>query len=149
MKFFHLSRAGRLTRLCLFAGSIALGFSAIASAQNVCMIKAQMLEGKYVFAGRGYNIVAGVAQPKAIVEVINFNGDGTLSVPAATVSINGFVAQAPAGGTGTYTVESSCAGTLTFANGPRFDIFVSTKGDKIWMIQTNPNTVLQGEATKQ
>jgi hypothetical protein len=31
-------------------------------------------------------IVGGVQQPKAIVEVIAFNGDGTLDVPAATVS---------------------------------------------------------------
>ena len=149
MRFFDLSRAIRLTRLCLFAGAIALGFSGIASAQNLCPVKAQMLQGKYVFAGSGYNIVAGVAQPKALVEVINFNGDGTLSVPAATVTINGVIAQAPSGGTGSYTLDSSCAGTLTFSNGPSFDIFVSSKGDKIWMIQTNPNTVLQGEATKQ
>jgi hypothetical protein len=35
------------------------------------------LRGSYVFTAHGWNIVGGVAQPKAIVEGINFNGDGT------------------------------------------------------------------------
>ena len=39
------------------------------------------LRGTYVFSARGFNIVAGLAQPKAIVEVVEFNGDGTLSAP--------------------------------------------------------------------
>jgi hypothetical protein len=47
------------------------------------------LRGSYVFAATGYDIVGGVAQPKAIVEAIDFHGDGTLSVPAVTVSVNG------------------------------------------------------------
>ena len=34
---------------------------------------------------------AGVAQPKAIVEGIDFNGDGTLTSPFSTVSINGVI----------------------------------------------------------
>jgi hypothetical protein len=52
------------------------------------------LQGRYIFSARGFTIVPGiaqpnatvpsVAQPKAIVEVIDFNGDGTLSVPEAT-----------------------------------------------------------------
>ena len=52
-----------------------------------CTLKT--LRGTYVFAATGYNIVSGIAQPKAIVEVIEFHGDGTLSVPAATRSVNG------------------------------------------------------------
>ena len=47
------------------------------------------LDGLYVFTAPGFNIVAGVPQPKAIVELIDFHGDGELTVPAATVSING------------------------------------------------------------
>src|SRR6266496_5892022 len=46
----------------------------------------ETLHGSYVFTAHGFNIVNGVAQPKAIVEGIDFNGDGTLSVPFATVS---------------------------------------------------------------
>jgi hypothetical protein len=39
------------------------------------------------FNGSGYNIVAGVAVPKAVVEFIRFNGDGTLTVPAIVEKI--------------------------------------------------------------
>ena len=106
------------------------------------------LDGLYVFSATGYTIVAGVAQPKAIVELIRFNGNGTLSVPAATRSINGVVAASPPGGTRTYTVEADCTGTLSFTGGPSFDIFVAPRGDDLWMIQTNPNNVFQGNVTR-
>jgi len=52
------------------------------------------LRGSYLFATHGWNIVSGVAVPKAIVEGINFNGDGTLVSPFATVSINGTIIRA-------------------------------------------------------
>ena len=42
-----------------------------------CSLKT--LRGIYVFAATGYNIMSGVPQPKAIVEVIEFNGDGMLT----------------------------------------------------------------------
>ena len=102
------------------------------------------LRGTYVFTATGFNIVAGVAQPKAIVEVIEFNGDGTLSVPTATVSVNGMIVRPPPS-IGTYTVENDCSGTILFG-GPTFDIFISSGADVIWMIQTNTNSVFQGAA---
>jgi hypothetical protein len=104
------------------------------------------LRGSYVFSASGFNIVGGVQQPKAIVEVIVFNGDGTLDVPAATVSLNGVIIRS-LHSVGTYTVEDNCSGTVTF-NGPTYDIFLSKDGDDISMIQTNPNTVFQGLATR-
>ena len=106
----------------------------------------QTLHGSFVFSATGFNIVAGVQQPKAIVEVIEFNGDGTLSVPAATVSVNGMIVRSSPS-IGTYTVEDDCVGTVAF-NGPTYDIFISKDGDLLSMIQTNPNTVFQGAATR-
>jgi hypothetical protein len=138
----------RLMRQSLVAAAMALGVSGVALADNDgndCTLKT--LSGVYVFAASGYNIVAGVAQPKAIIEVIDFNGDGTLSVPAATRSVNGVIARTPPGGTGSYTVEADCTGTIAF-DGPSFDIFISPRGEKLWMIQTNPDTVFQGTATR-
>jgi hypothetical protein len=122
--------------------AMALGVSGVALADNNCTVK--MLRGTYVFTASGYNLVAGVPQPKAIVEVINFNGDGTLSVPAATRSVNGVIARSPAGGTGSYTVDAGCTGTIMFDGGPTFDTFVSPKGGQLWMIQTDSGTVFQG-----
>jgi len=96
------------------------------------------LHGFYIFATDGWNILNGVAQPKAIVEGIDFNGDGTLTSPFATVSINGTILHFGAG-SGSYTVAPDCTGTITFNNGPSFNIFVDPRGGKqLWMIQTGP-----------
>jgi hypothetical protein len=140
----------RFTKRALVALVMAMGVSGIALAHDdddrACSLRT--LRGTYIFAANGFNIVGGVAQPKAIVEVIDFNGDGTLSVPAATRSLNGVVAQIPPGGIGNYTVEAGCTGTLAFIGGPSFDIFIAPGGKTLWMIQTNPNAVLQGTATR-
>ena len=135
----------------LVAAAMAFGTSGTvrAGAENPAQgLSVHTLRGSYLFATHGFDIVGGVVQPKAIVEGINFNGDGTLSVPFATVSINGFIIQIPPGGVGVYTVEASGQGTLTFTGGPSFDIFVEAGGKQVWMIQTNANTVFQGTATK-
>ena len=147
MRLF-LNRQGMksLTRQGLVAAAIMVGVSGVAVADNDCTLKT--LRGSYVFAANGYNLVSGVAQPKTIVEVIDFNGDGTLSVPAATRSVNGVIARTPPGGTGSYAVDSGCKGTIAFTGGPSFDIFISPKGGMLWMIQTNPDTVFQGTATR-
>src|SRR5207253_8611939 len=129
--------------------AIASGASTNALADDEGRIcRADKLVGLYVFAASGYNIASGVPQPKAIVEMIRFNGDGTLSVPAATRSINGVIGRSPPGGTGTYTLEAGCNGTLSFTGGPSFDIFASPKGEDLWMIQTNDGTVFQGNVTR-
>ena len=107
------------------------------------------LRGSYLFATHGWNIVGGVAQPKAIVEGIDFNGDGTLVSPFATVSINGTILHS-SGSLGTYTVNTDCTGTLSFTGGPSFDIFVEPNGKQLWMIQTAGQTpaVFEGAVTR-
>jgi len=110
--------------------------------------RTDQLSGLYVFSATGYIIVAGVPQPKAIIELIDFHGDGNLTVAGATRSINGIITQVPPGGTGTYTMTESCVGSLTFSGGPSFDIFMAPRGDDMWMIQTNANNVLQGNVTR-
>src|SRR6266567_5239182 len=106
------------------------------------------LWGSYLFATHGWNIVGGVAQPKAIVEGIDFNGDGTLVSPFATVSINGTILHS-SGSLGTYTVNTDCTGTLSFTGGASFDIFVDASGRQLWMIQTGPGSpVFEGVATR-
>jgi len=137
-----------LTWYVTISMAMVFGVSGLAQAgdgEHDCGLKT--LRGTYVFSASGFTIVGGVAQPKAIVEVIEFNGDGTLSVPAATRSVNGVVVRSLPGGVGTYTIEDDCTGTIAF-DGPSFDIFVSANGDVISMIQTNPNNVFQGTATR-
>jgi hypothetical protein len=139
----------RITKHGLTAAALAFGITAVGHAdQHGKACNLGTLSGSYVFAADGYNIVSGLAQPKAIVELIDFNGDGTLSVPGGTRSVNGVVAQIPPGGAGDYTVEQGCTGTLVFSGGPSFDIHIAPHGETVWMIQTNPNTVFQGRATR-
>ena len=145
-------------------GGIALAGSVIAAtltsgyrnaqadaAQAPCGV--HTLRGSYVFNAHGWNIVGGVAVPKAIVEGIDFNGDGTLVSPFATVSINGTIIRS-SGGLGIYTVDADCTGTLTFpGQGITFDIFAQPgDGKHVWMIQTGPAVpgppVFEGTATK-
>jgi hypothetical protein len=134
-------------RQSLMIAAAVLGISGTALADAECSLKT--LNGSYVFTASGYTLVAGVPQPKAIVEIINFKGDGTLVAPTATRSINGTILRSA--GTGKYTVEVGCTGTIAFDGGPGFDIFLSAGGGKVWMIQTNQDNVLVGilEGTSQ
>jgi hypothetical protein len=109
------------------------------------------LRGSYLFATHGWNIVGGVAVPKAIVEGIDFNGDGTLVVQFATVSVNGNIIHA-SGLPGSYAVEADCTGTATFPEGVSYDIFVKHNGKQLWMIETvgrgGVPVVFEGMATR-
>jgi len=129
-----LSSARALARM--LAATLAFGISGAALAGGEGQVCGpQTLSGSYVFTASGFSIVDGVAQPKAIVEGIDFNGDGTLISPFATVSLNGVILRST-NSVGTYTVAEDCTGTLTFTSGPSFDIFVGRQAKEISMIQT-------------
>jgi len=116
------------------------------------------LDGVYVFTANGFTTISPATtptSPKAIVEVIHFNGDGTAEASRATRSINGNPIEENPGSNGTYTVnpvpfDGVCQGSLTFAGGaPNFDLyFVQANPDVIWEIQTDKGNVFQGAATK-
>jgi len=136
-------------RVILAVAMALIGVTCIARAdddERTCSVAT--LRGSYLFAASGYNIVGGVAQPKAVVEVIRFDGTGSLTVPAVTVSVNGAIVHPPPNGTGTYTVAPDCSGTLLFATGTAFDLFLAPGAGEFTMIQTNPLTVLQGKVVK-
>jgi hypothetical protein len=136
-----------ITRAAMVA-FLATGVCGAASADDDATGRctAETLRGTYVFSAHGFVIIAGVAQPKALIEVIDFNGDGTLVVSAATRSVGGVITRS-APSVGSYTVGADCAGTITF-DGPTFDVFISPRGSQFWMIQTNPNSVFEGSATR-
>src|SRR5262249_37366137 len=135
----------------LVAGALAVGTWGVASAKDsdrrdafqpqeerACTL--ETLRGSYVFAASGFNIVGWGAQPKAVQNALEFNGDGTVTVPAQSLSLNGNIIRRP-GNPGTYMVEADCRGTLVFSDGPSFDVVVALDGKTVWMFQTNPNTV--------
>lgn len=113
--------------------------------QTACTLAT--LNGLYVFDASGYNIVNQVPQPKAVVEFLDFKGDGTLT-SKATVSLDGVIHSGIAG-SGSYTVNQDCTGSLTFnGSGFTFDLFVAPNGSRFHMIQTDSNTVLAGESRR-
>jgi hypothetical protein len=118
--------------------------------------------GLYVFTASGFTRIPNSPPgtpwvPKAILEVLHFNGDGTLSTPVVTVANpfgdSGDILQPPSGGApGTYSIDDNCSGAVQFSDAPgvTFKIFVNPpRGDTIWMIQTSPSdNVFQGSATR-
>ena len=112
---------------------------------------AHTLRGLYVFSATGFNVVAGVAVPKAITLTLRFNGDGTMTVPSATIVVNGNVISFPPNFAGAYSVETGCTGRLQF--GPNvFNLVVAPFGYEVVMNQTGNIApalgVLQGAARR-
>jgi hypothetical protein len=117
------------------------------------------LNGTYVFTATGFGTPPGGSSPtapKAIIEVISFNGDGTADTPKVTLSVNGTVINESRGSSGTYTIDTStangvCTGTLNFNGGaPNFDIYFGPSGDSdISLIQTDKGNVFRGTARRR
>ena len=120
-----------------------------------------LLDGLYVLSATGWGIVPGTTPdpsaplpPKAIIELIRFNGDGTLVSPASTRSVNGSVVSSTSS-TGIYTIDDvdqsggGCSGTITFTEGPRWAFFTSVfAAGELWVILTNDKNVFRGNVTK-
>ena len=143
----------KITRHLFVAAMVFLGQSGVARAdedRDSCSLTT--LRGTYLFTATGHNIVAGVPQPKTIIEVLEFDGNGIVSAPKVTRSINGVVAHLT--GAGGYTVDASCGGTITFdppsvgIPAVTFDVFFTPGADTLWLIQTNQGSVFQGTATR-
>jgi hypothetical protein len=154
MKTLIKTTTGALRSVQVLASVVAVALAFSISGTALAGGEAQVcgpetLSGSYIFVASGFSIVDGVAQPKAIVEGIDFNGDGTLTSPFATVSLNGVIIRST-NSVGTYTVAADCTGTLAFTAGPSFDIYVGRGAKEISMIQTAGPVpaVFQGLAKK-
>jgi hypothetical protein len=96
-----------------------------------------MLKGLYLWTFDGYTHLNGNLLPKAVMQGLQFNGDGTTYNPFGTVNIGGTITIDATGGVGTYTVAADCTGTLSIVNGPSFNIYVGPGGKQVWTTQTN------------
>ena len=90
------------------------------------------------------------ATPKAIVELLRFNGDGTLIVTGGTVSMGGNIMTIQPERRPERIRSTRTAGVLWsfLPSGPSFNIFATPRGEDLWMIQTNPGNIFQGNVTK-
>ncbi len=130
------------------ACGLAMPPTASANDDEAEQCSTRTLRGVFMFRASGFNIVNGAALPKAILETLVFDGYGNVSTPAVSISVNGTIIQPPQGSSGIYTVDYDCTGTLTFSDGPKFDLQIRPNGRDFNMLQTNPNTVMQGVAEK-
>jgi hypothetical protein len=130
------------------AAALAMPTVASAGDDDIVTCNLKTLRGVYQFAASGFNIVNGAAVPKAIIEKLVFDGRGGVLTPSVSLSVNGNIIQPPQGNPGVYTVDADCTGTLTFADGPMFDLQIRPYGKVVNMLQTNPGTVMQGTAER-
>lgn len=133
---------------------------AVADPTNRC--NDQTLRGVYVFTASGFtrapNSPAGTPWlPKAILQVIEFNGEGAVNTPALTLANpfgdSGDILQPPGGGApGEYSIDENCTGTVHFfdLNNVTYEIYVDApQGKTIRMIQViPPDNVFQGTANR-
>ena len=122
------------------------------------------LRGQYVFAATGFqrppNSPPGTPwYPKAILEVMQFSGDGLVTTPVLAIANppiapldSGIVISPPTGGApGKYFIDDDCSGTVEFfdAGNVTFKVFVDRPRGNLWMIQVRPdNNAIQGIATR-
>ncbi len=132
----------------VLATGLAMPTAASAADDDVVTCNLKTLRGVYQFAASGFNIVNGVAVPKAIIETLVFDGRGGVLTPEISLSANGNIIQPPQGNPGVYTLDVDCTGTLTFGDGIMFDLQVKPYGKAVNMLQTNPGTVMQGTAER-
>ena len=121
--------------VCLAATMVPGTSTTARAAADTQVCSAGMLKGLYLWTWDGYQNVGGNLVPKAVMQGLRFNGDGTTFNPFGTVNIGGFIIIDATGGVGTYTVAADCTGTLSITDGPSFNIYVGPGGQQVWTTQ--------------
>jgi hypothetical protein len=121
---------------CLVA-AMALGTSstALATERFPQPCSMQTLRGLYLWTFDGYANLGVNLVPKAVMQGLRFNGDGTTFNPFGTVNIGGTIIIDATGGVGTYTVAADCTGTISITDGPSFNMYVGPGAQQIWTTQ--------------
>ena len=118
--------------VCLVA-TMTLGTSATAGpAADAQGCSVGMLRGLYLWTFEGYSDLGGNLVPRAVMQGLRFNGDGTTFNPFGTVNVGGTIIIDVTGGVGTYTVAADCTGTLSITDGPSFNIYVEPGAQQVW-----------------
>jgi hypothetical protein len=131
---------GSLLFTCALASlvaAMALGTSATARpAADTQVCSVGTLKGSYLWTFDGYQNFGGNPVPKAIMQGIRFNGNGTFTVPFGTVNIGGFIVIDVSGSGGTYTVAADCTGSISVTDGPTFNMYIGPGAQQLSIINT-------------
>ena len=121
---------------CATALVLTVVLPGVAAAGKTNRCDDDILNGQYVFTASGFTRDPSSGPgtpwvPKAILEILHFNGDGKLTTPALAVANpfgdSGNVLQPPLGGApGWYKINEDCTGTVQFfdASSVTFKIYV-------------------------
>ncbi len=129
---------------------------AAASAAHATVLLPDRCNAATMRGSYGYTVIGTIttgpgAGPFAAVGRLNFDGLGTFT-NVRTISRNGTILPQVAG-TGTYTVNPNCTGSITFTDGgvvtQGTDFVLDDGGDEIRMITISPGTVLTVQGRKQ
>ena len=131
--------------VCLVA-VIAPGTSgtAVAAAADGRVCHESMLKGVYLASFNAYTNFGGNFVPTAVLQGLQFNGDGTTLNTFGTVNIGGTIVFDVTGAVGSYTVAPDCTGTISVTGGPNFNIYVGPGAQKVWTIQSSPTPASTG-----
>ena len=105
------------------------------------------LDGTYLFANDGVELKGNDQRPFALAGNDVYDGNGKVK----TVFSSNFNGEVTRNETlsGTYTVKADCTGTLTFADGTRFDQFIAPDGSKLTFVQTKPSELVSSGIDQQ
>ena len=132
--------------LASLAATMTLGTPAAAreaaDGRRVCSVG--MLKGSYLWTFDAYENFDGNFVPVAVMQGLQFNGDGTTYNTFGTVNIGGTIVFDVTGAVGSYTVAPDCTGTLSITGGPSFNIYVGPGARQVWTIQSSPDPLAPG-----
>jgi hypothetical protein len=123
--------------VCLLA-AMTLSTHSTAQAAPDGRCHSGQLRGFYIWTWDGYQNFGGNPVPKALLQGLRFDGNGTVTAPFGTVNIGGTIVFDVSGAVGTYTVNEDCTGTLLFGavGGPSFNMYVGAGAQQLWITQT-------------
>jgi hypothetical protein len=130
---------------CLVAAmALGRGTSATAGPAPAQVCSVGMLRGLYLWTFDAYENLGGNFVPVAVMQGLQFNGDGTTYNAFGTVNIGGTIVFDVTGAPGIYTVAPDCTGTLSITGGPNFNIYVGPGAQQVWTIQSSPDPLAPG-----
>jgi hypothetical protein len=114
------------------------------------------LTGNYGFMWQGFDVLqhgTGAQLPWASAGVLNFDGEGDVSVVVVGSSIGGKISLDQTPSLGTYTVTSDCTGSASFTSGPgageTLNMVIVSGGAELFSISTTPTQTFVADAKKQ
>ena len=122
--------------------AVALPQVARAADAGTTTCSAATLDGTYLFAFSGINVSAGGLRPFAVAGYEVYDGAGGMR-SVVTTNADGRLARnvrLP----GTYTVAADCTGTVTYADGTVYGLFIAPDGGSFVLVETNPERVAAG-----